>query len=265
MYNSASTHTHTRRREEREYERSAMFWFCENWKVVNIFLARTCTPQRKIHTHTLNICGDTSRRWDRRREIEKHTRIIHNIIIIILLEKAINRTSWCLCNSCSFFSMVKHENYATRDQLYSLFFFFNYFEFNSIWVCVCVRGPFTHWNRNLEWKFWEREKYELNKNTQNRTILFVDCGIVFCSRANAITKRNLWHALNGEIVWMTWAVNKRAHLNRIEFVLACVCLGVITLGIMLCECTHWSYGVYYMILVIYEEKKTFAITFSNGC
>lgn len=112
--------------------------------------------------------------------------------------------------------MVKHENYATRDQLYSLFFFFNYFEFNSIWVCVCVRGPFTHWNRSLEWKFWEREKYELNKNTQNRTILFVDCGIVFHSRANAITKRNLRHALDGEIVWMTWAVNKRAHLNRIE-------------------------------------------------
>lgn len=215
-------------------------------------MARTCTQQHK-YTHWTSVQihreGGTER--------EKHTRIIHNIIIISL-EKAINRTSWCLClcNSCRFFSMVKHENYATRDQLYSPFFFFNYFEFNSIWVCVVCEAH-SHTETEVRNENFEKEKnmnWIKTHKTVHNSSRRLRCSW-FLKRTGAITKRNLWHALNGEIVWMTWAVNKRAYLNRIEFVLTCVCLGVITLGIMLCECTHWSYGVYYMILVIYEEKS----------
>lgn len=109
-------------------------------------------------------------------------------------------------------------------------------------MCRASYG-YKHTNWTTKWKFREKEKYELKTTKSELKLLFDDLVLVLRSE---ITKRNLWHALNGEIVWMTWVVNTRAQLNRIKL----LTYGFV--GIMLCECTHYSL-THWSYVILYEK------------
>lgn len=114
-------------------------------------------------------------------------------------------------------------------QLYSPFFFFNCFEFDSICMCVCANPIHTHQNRSLEWTIFRERKKNMSWINTHINVRFFSSIVKRNNKTEFVACVKWWNCMNdlsGKQKRALEPCRMRAHM------------WVITLGIMLCECTH---------------------------